>query len=291
MVFRKRHWIRWGGAALAAALACLMWAFWVEPQRLCTTYESVPVACWAGTETRVRLAVAGDFHFKPGESARAEKIVATILAGNPDVVLLLGDYVNGHSLKTSMSPEKIASHLKPLAERVPVFAVLGNHDAYVGRHVIAKALRSAGIEVFEEKSLCEPDLPDGTQIVLGGTLDAHSFYPIFDGTDIPENPFAGQAPFILLTHSPDAVPFLNASVDLTLCGHTHGGQICLPGGVPVVTSSRLVGRRFAAGMHTVPATGKPVFITRGLGTSILPLRFFCPPEIAFIDLVPAAPLP
>lgn len=250
------------------------------------TFENVPVAQWAGTDKRVRLAVVGDFHFAPGDDDWAKRIVETILSGNPDVVLLLGDYVNGHSLKTSMPPTEIAAHLKPLAERVPVFAVLGNHDAFVGRQLISAALQSVGIEVFEEKAVRELNLPDGVRIILGGTVDAHSFYPVFDATDVPRNPLAGNAPFILLTHSPDAVLFLNETVDLTVCGHTHGGQICLPGGVPVVTSSRLVGRDFAAGMHSAPATGTPVFITRGVGTSILPMRFFCLPEVAFIDLIP-----
>lgn len=287
MAFLKKRRI-WGGficAGLLAGIACFLWAFYVEPRRLCTTQASVPVEIWAGTEKRVRLAIAGDFHFAPNDKAWAEQIVDAILAGKPDVVLLLGDYVNGHSLATSMPPTEIASHLKRLAEHVPVFAVLGNHDAYVGRHVIAEAFRSVGIEVFTEKTVRELRLPDETQIALGGTLDAHSFYPMFGKNDIPENPLAGRAPFVVLTHSPDAALFSNTSVDLMVCGHTHGGQICLPGSVPVVTSSRLVGRDFAAGLHRITQTENPIFITRGIGTSILPLRFFCPPEIAFIDLV------
>ena len=107
--------------------------------------------------------------------------------------------------------------------------------------------------------------------MVGGTLDAHSYFPVFDADEIPENPSSGALPFILLSHSPDVLPFLNAAADLTVCGHTHGGQLCLPGGWPVFNSCRIVGNDFAAGMKTVPQSGKAIFITRGLGTSILPL--------------------
>ena len=117
--------------------------------------------------------------------------------------------------------------------------------------------------------------------------DAHSYFPVFDADEIPENPSSGALPFILLSHSPDVLPFLNAAADLTVCGHTHGGQFCLPGGWPVFNSCRIVGNDFAAGMKTVPQSGKAIFITRGLGTSILPARFFCPPELAVIELIPA----
>lgn len=289
MVFRKKRWILGGlgGVALVTAITCFLWAFYIEPRRLCTTYECVRVPVWAGTEKQIRLAVAGDFHFAPGDGIWAEEIVDAVLAGKPDVVFLLGDYVNGHRLKTSMHPTEIAAHLKRLADHVPVFAVLGNHDAYVGRKLIAEALQAVGINVFTEKAIRKLILSDGTRIVVGGTLDAHSYYPIFDGNDIPKNPLPGETPFILLTHSPDATVFLNDTVDLMLCGHTHGGQICLPGGIPVITSSRLVGRELAAGLHRESANQTAIFVTRGLGTSILPLRFCCPPEIAFIDLVPA----
>lgn len=281
----KRAAVFIAGFAFAAGALCGAWAFRVEPNLLCVTHECVSAETWAGTQNRVRIAVAGDFHFAPDDGARAEKIIDAILAGTPDVVCLLGDYVNGHSAEATMPPKQIAAHFRRLAERVPVFAVLGNHDAYVGRRLVADALREAGITVFTEKSTRTQTLPNGAQIVFGGTVDAHSFFPVFDAEDVPKNPLAGKAPFVLLSHSPDVLPFLDADAELTLCGHTHGGQICLPGGVPVFSSCRIVGRQFAAGMQTVPATGKPIFITRGLGTSILPLRFCCPPEIAFVDLV------
>lgn len=286
MIFSKQKLCAYCIVISLCAILCLLWAFFVEPNRLCFTREKICFENWREDALGGKIVVLGDFHFSPGDEKRAEKIVNAVLAEAPDAIFLLGDYVNGHSRKASMPPETIAAVLGRLTEAAPVLAVLGNHDAYVGRSEIASALRRHGIYVFEEKGGRELKLKSGGKIFVGGTLDAHSYFPIFDSDEIPENPDTGRHPFILLSHSPDVLPFLNKTVDLTLCGHTHGGQICLPGGLPLVNSCRVAGRKFTSGMQTVPASGKAVFITRGLGTSVLPLRFFCPPEIAVIEISP-----
>lgn len=291
MILKKKKIGIFLGGGFLTAILCFLWAFFVEPDMLSITRERVFFEVWKGTKNCGKIAVVGDFHFAPGDAARAKKITAALLSESPDAVFLLGDYVNGHRRESSMLPEEIAGHLGRLAEKVPVWAVLGNHDAYVGRREITDALRRVGIRVFDEKGTAELCLKNGTRIAVGGTVDAHGFFPVFDAKDVPENPSAGILPFILLSHSPDVLPFLNATIDLTLCGHTHGGQICLPGGFPVFNSCRIAGNKFASGMRSVPASRKPIFITRGLGTSILPLRFFCPPEIALIELLPAEPSP
>lgn len=283
---KKKYFPIFGSGVLLAFFCCLSWAFFVEPNRLCTTRERIEIGIWTGTENYAKLAVVGDFHFAPDDAERAEKIVDAVLAESPDAVFLLGDYVNGHKRETSMPSDVIAKHLGRLATHVPVLAVLGNHDAYIGRQATARALREAGIHVFEEKGTEELVLKNGSRIVVGGTLDAHGYFPLFNAAEVPENPLAGKVPFVLLSHSPDVLPFLNETVDLTLCGHTHGGQICLPGGIPVFNSCRVAGHRFSSGMQVVSATGKPIFITRGLGTSVVPMRFFCPPEVAVLELVP-----
>jgi len=92
------------------------------------------------------------------------------------------------------------------------------------------------------------------------------------------------APVILLTHTPDVFPEVPASVALTLAGHTHGGQVYIPGiGRPVVPSR--FGDRYAYG-HIVEE-GRHLFVSAGIGTAILPLRFLTPPELVVITLTPA----
>lgn len=230
----------------------------------------------------------GRFSFRPDDGSRAERIADAIAAANPDAVLLLGDFAKGHSRATSMEPRGVAACFRSLAARVPVFAVLGNHDAYVGSRALAEALREAGVRVFDGKGACVATLRNGARVAFGGTLDPHGYFSEFDADWVPRRPAeaGAETPFVLLSHSPDVAPFLNGTVDLAVCGHTHGGQICLPGGVPVTTSCRGVGRAFTAGLFRVPGAGTPLFVTRGLGTSIVPARLFCPPEIAFLELVP-----
>jgi predicted MPP superfamily phosphohydrolase len=93
------------------------------------------------------------------------------------------------------------------------------------------------------------------------------------------------APVLLLTHNPDVFPDVPARVSLTLAGHTHGGQVRLPLiGAPVVPS--VYGQRYAAGL--VVEGGRALFVTTGIGTSIVPLRIGVPPEIAVLRVVPAS---
>ena len=94
-----------------------------------------------------------------------------------------------------------------------------------------------------------------------------------------------EAACLLLAHNPDSLPHVPLSVDLALCGHTHGGQIRLPGWGPVFTSSEH-GQRFASGWVEEPGVALG-YVSRGLGTVILPARLNCAAELAVFDLVPA----
>jgi predicted MPP superfamily phosphohydrolase len=156
------------------------------------------------------------------------------------------------------------------------FAVLGNHDRRAGYAAVAARLQAHGYRVLRN---------DGTLwrgIWLAGTDDPHRGRP-----DLPAA-LAGAppgAPRILLTHSPELFPqAIAAGVDLALAGHTHGGQVRLPGIGAILTASRL-GRRYSMGEYR--AGRSLLFVSRGLGTVHLPVRLFCPPELALFDLRPA----
>ena len=274
--------------ATALPVAIFSRMYFYEPAQLVVTHVRVPVKQWAGTRRRATFCAVGDLHLRREDSARALDIVSKMLAQKPDAFLLLGDYTHGHTRKDSMSPREIARNLAPLAAGgTPCFAVLGNHDAYGGREAFANEFAEVGIELFTEAGTQVFRLGNGTEILIGGTLDAPSFFGIFDKSCVPENPEPNVRPFVLLTHSPDIAPYLNETVDLTLCAHTHGGQICLPGGIPICTSTRTaLGRKYVYGLTDVPAGGK-IFTTRGTGTSMLPFRLFCLPEIVVVELVPA----
>lgn len=276
--------------AFACVAAVLIWARFVEPELLTLTRLEFPVAAWTGTEKRVRAVVLSDLHLGVGESEkrRLARIVEKTLAQKPDAVFLLGDYEKGVRRDGMMDAGTFAEGLRPLAATVPVFACLGNHDPYYGSEALIRALKSVGARLERKGVALFSGGRGNAEMRIVIALDPDSYgaveeiFPAF-------SPNAGT-PTVLLVHSPDVFPLLDETrgVDFAFCGHTHGGQICLPFGVPLCTSSRVVGRDFAHGLKDFPAGGK-MFVTRGLGTSVLPMRLFCPPEIVVVDFVPAAP--
>ncbi|MEF2280239.1 metallophosphoesterase [Deinococcus sp. YIM 134068] len=211
--------------------------------------------------------------------------VDAALALRPDVVLVTGDFVDAD---LTASPAPLFRELARLRAPLGVWAVWGNHDLeYTARvahrtgqpareaqdtfgrklgQVDIRLLRNAGVTLRDDLFLAGVDDLRRGQPDLAAALG-----------DTPED-----AAVLLMSHNPDLLPEVPARVGLTLCGHTHGGQVCLPGGVPLLTSSRH-GRRFAAGFVGGPASG---FVSRGLGVTTVPLRLNCPPEIVVFDLVP-----
>ena len=155
------------------------------------------------------------------------------------------------------------------ALRGPVYAVLGNHDTIR----MVPALEAMGIRVLLNE--CVAIARGGARIHLAGIDDAH-FFRVDNiekaGDPIPEDSFA-----VLLSHTPEIYrQAAHAGFDLLLAGHTHGGQICLPGGIPITLDSRLP-RRFGAGawVHQDMAG----YTSVGAGSSIVAVRLNCPPEI------------
>jgi uncharacterized protein len=159
---------------------------------------------------------------------------------------------------------KIVGHLKQ-----PVYGVLGNHDTIR----MLPGLEAMGFRMLQNE--CEPIRRGDQAIYLAGIDDAHYFR--VDNLEkaaaaIPEGAFA-----VLLSHTPEIYrQAAHAGFDLILSGHTHGGQICLPGSIPLTLDSVLP-RRMGAGAWRY---GKMAGYTSvGAGSSVVPVRFNCPPEI------------
>ena len=271
------------GVAAGCALALLAWARFIEPAMLMVKRIEVPVKQWSGTQMQMRAVVLSDLHLGSGEKEekRLERIAEKVLSLSPDVVFLLGDYVKGTKKEGMMTPEKIAFGLRRVSERVPVFGCLGNHDAFGGNTALMNAFRKQDIHVFRKVAIPFGTPRTGAQMQLVVTLDPDSFGAVPE--ILPDFNTQEKMPTVVLAHSPDVFPMLvGRNIDFTLCGHTHGGQICLPGGIALVSSTRRVGTDFAYGLKDVPESGS-MFVSRGLGTSILPMRLFCPPEILVVD--------
>lgn len=245
-----------------------VWVFLIEPNLLVTKNVVVKNEALKG----VKIAIAGDFHLAKHDENRIKKAVKLLNETNSDLILLVGDYVNGISEIQTLSFDKITSNLSRLKSKNGVYAVIGNHDIWLGQDKVKSALSKANIDILDNEN--RKININGTMITLAGTNDFTE-----DKADLVKTLKNAKKPIILMTHNPDIFPFVPKDVDITISGHTHGGQIVLPFfGALVVPSG--YGNRYASGF--VVEDDRTIFITKGIGTSILPIRFNCTPEIVVI---------
>ncbi len=270
---------------LAAALVVACWALWIEPASLSNETHSLVLPGWSSHAGRLRIAVIADLHVgSPWNGlGRLDRVVAVVAAAHPDLVLLAGDFVTTEVMGGRfVPPEAIAARLGKLAAPLGVYAVLGNHDWWCDGLRVADALDRHGIRVLTNEAVRLED--GGRSFWLAGVDDIWGGKPDLEAALAQ---VTDSSPVILLTHNPDLFPKVPTRVALTVAGHTHGGQVRLPFiGRPVVPSVH--GSRYAAG-H-VQEEGRHLFVTTGVGTSILGVRFRVPPEVSVLDIHPPGPV-
>lgn len=241
----------------------------IEPNKLEVTNYVIQDQELSG----VKIVFASDFHIKPHQQNRLEKIVDLINSQNPDLVLSAGDFVSGHLQKTTMTPEDIAKCLGKVKSKYGFYTTLGNHDQWYGEEEITKNLEANKIKVLNNTN--KKVIVNGKPIYIAGIQYKPSMIQISNAIDNT------QKPTIMLTHSPDEFKKIPQDyVNLILAGHTHGGQIRLPLLGPLFTASNY-GDKYAKGL--IKEDGKTMITTTGIGTSILPIRFNCTPEIVVIE--------
>lgn len=195
----------------------------------------------------------------------------------PDLILLVGDYViQGVVGGTFISPERAAASLSGLRAPLGVYAVLGNHDWWLDAGRVGRALTDNGMTLLEDANVRL--ISEDCTFTLVGISD------FWEGPHDVSKAFAGldpRLPSIAFTHNPDVFPQLPNPVSLAIAGHTHGGQVNLPGLGRLIVPSRF-GERFAAGV--IDEVGQKYFVSTGIGSSILPVRFRVPPEVSIVKL-------
>lgn len=207
-----------------------------------------------------------DLHVDRNEAAmlRVSELVGDL---RYDLCVLTGDYrfkTYGPFAAALDGVERVRRHL-----RGPVYGVLGNHDTIQ----MVPALEAMGIRMLLNE--CEVIARDDQRIYLAGVDDAH-FYRMDNiekaALEIPDGAFS-----ILLSHTPEIYrQAAHAHFALMLSGHTHGGQICLPGSIPITLESALPRRMGAGRWQYNEMTG---YTSVGAGSSVVPVRLNCPPEI------------
>jgi predicted MPP superfamily phosphohydrolase len=246
----------------------------------------------------LKLVQMSDFHYDNGllSEKMLTEAIAISNAAKPDLVILTGDYVNAKAKPI----HQLALRLKNLESRYGSYAVLGNHDIYYpnSKSEIINALTNVGINVLWNQIA----YPFGEKLPIVGLADCYS--QEFNPESIM-NQLDSSTPRIVLSHNPDTAEILKKwRVDLQLSGHTHGGQIVIPGMGPAIiyytkilkkipkkirrklpflhnTHSILRHWQWSEGLHQVG--NNQLYVNRGLGT-YFPGRLFCPPEVTVMTL-------
>ncbi|MEO7673835.1 MAG: metallophosphoesterase [Pyrinomonadaceae bacterium] len=285
-------------AAFVAAL-CLAYSYFIEPRRLVINQYELKIKDWNPAFDGIRVALISDVHAGSNgiDDAKLREIVSRTNEQDVDAIFLLGDYVSqvpagGMPTKRKglrTEPADIANGLSGLRAKYGVFVVLGNHDQWSEPVALSAEFERVGYKVLDGK-LAEIKLNNSQNLRILGLKD-HSNIGVWKlYSDEAKNILAaseGTGDVIVLQHSPDIVPIITGDLQISndlkimFAGHTHGGQFWLPViGAPIVPSS--YGQKFARG-H-VKDSGIDVFVTSGIGTSILPFRFMVPPEIAVVTI-------
>ena len=250
---------------LTCILLLFFWGFIIEPNLLRVKKYTIKNDLLKG----VKLVFASDFHIDRYAKKRLERTVRLINAQNPDLVILGGDFIKGHDGKFTLDIETQSRELGKIKAKTA--AVLGNHDGWYDKERVAEALSNCGISVLANSNIKVDDL------WIAGVEDLQTGNP-----DITKALKNTSRPRILITHSPDIYYDVKENVDLILAGHTHGGQVYIPFfGAPSVPSK--YGSKFAE--RIINETQNTMIITKGIGTSILPVRFCAVPEIIVIEFV------
>jgi uncharacterized protein len=263
---------------LAAGLAG--WGFWLEPRRLVRREQAVAIDGWPAALDGLRIAVASDLHIGSPHVplARLPALVRAINAARADLILLGGDYLVARVVGGRFVPaEQVVRGLSALEAPLGVYAVLGNHDRRRGRAPASVAAFAGGHPQLLENRAMRIER-NGAAFWLAGLGDWKHGSPDVPGTLAQ---VVDDAPVIALTHNPDLFPHLPERIALTVCGHTHIGQVRLPLIGALYTASRH-GQRYARGL--IREGTKQLFVSAGIGTSWLPLRFGAPPEIAVLRI-------
>jgi predicted MPP superfamily phosphohydrolase len=272
---------------------CIVYGYYIEPRMLIANKQTLKLQNWDPAFNNLKIVTVSDIHGGSNyvDEEKIRRVVHLINEQNADVVVLLGDYVSqvgegGAELK--MPIETIAENLKGIKAKYGVYAVLGNHDGAYDDRKIAAELERAGIDVLENE--IRALTINNRRLRLLGLKDHMKFQFWISFDSEVRNIIAGNEPggdIIVLQHSPDVYEVLNyhktlgTDFKLMLAGHTHGGQIWLPIlGAPIVPSS--YGQKYARG-HIIEKTND-MFVTSGVGTSLLPFRFGVPPEIAVLTI-------
>ena len=238
-------------------------------QRYDLAYDNLP-ASFDG----YRIAQISDLHNAVFGKNNSELLEVTAKE-NPDIIVFTGDLIDDET----ENPDEIAALLKKFSEIAPCFYVTGNHEAEIYREYFAfeKSIRSYIKTLHTESYKIEKN---GEKIYIAG-IDDPVFNPQFDEDLAKLGEKKGFT--VLLSHRPEYFPqYAEYGFETVLTGHTHGGQIRLPFIGAILTPSQGLFPEYDSGLYSEGNTN--MIISKGLGTSVIPIRFHNMPEVVLVQL-------
>ncbi len=258
------------GSVVLGGVYPFLEAKWLGVTRRTVRLRNLP-APFEGTT----VAFLADVHHGPFvPRAYVRHVVATTNALGPDIIALGGDYT--HAGHRYIAP--VHEDLAGLKARLGRFAVLGNHDHWDGLVESIAGVERSGITLLRNSGAWIEE--GGARLRVAGVADLWTGRP--DVARAVGDEATGGDAVLLLSHNPDVAETLrDPRVGLMLSGHTHGGQVVIPGyGAPRVPSR--YGQKYLRGLVRGPSC--PVYVTRGVGTITPPVRLFCRPEVVLLTL-------
>src|ERR1051325_11577295 len=266
-------------AVLPLIVFVIFWGFFIEPNRLIVREQTIRIDSWPRELDGLTIAVISDIHAGGSfiDDKKLHLIVDRTNQLHPELIVILGDYMSSNGWTSRrIEPEVFGPIMKNFSAPFGTYSVLGNHDNGYSRAKVRAGLEQNGIKVLDNEVLQIE--ARGVSLWLVGLADLWTRPQWIEQTvaQVPE----GQT-MIALTHNPDIFPNVPQRVPLVLAGHTHGGQVRFPFIGSVVQSSRF-GELYERG-HVIQ-NNHHLFVTTGIGTSIVPVRFGVPPEIVLLTL-------
>jgi uncharacterized protein len=277
---QRRHVVPYAGTqqpdtplrSLAVSLTHVARAALTEPYMLSIEHELIHLNRLPKVFDGFRVVQLSDIHHGPfSTTEQIERAVDTANRLQPDIIALTGDYIS----KERHYAAPCAEMLGRLNAKYGVYAVLGNHDHWVDAPLITDLFRAEGITVLINEGMRFEK--DGEAFWLAGVDDT------MVGLEDISLALAGAREDemkLLLAHNPILLRrAARAKIDLVLSGHTHGGQVAIRGERSAVKGAR---KRLLKGLGKLGNT--QMYVNRGLGTVVLPIRYGCPPEISLLEL-------
>lgn len=262
----------------------LLYGMLTEPRNLRVTETEAVLPAWSAQAAPARILLLADIHAALWDGDWLDRVVETSVALEPEAIFLLGDYCFTSGKRCfAMPPEQVGRHLAPLGKRCPVYFVTGNHDLFPEVIGIQQVLTRRGFISLQSGKDKEIVFANGCRLRLrgGAFVSERDTSPALNKRFRPEKEGQHAIPLMSVIHNPYHFLRRNMAGDIIVSGHTHGGQICRPGRLPIRRQGPMSTEWQRGGWHRA-GSGKPLYISRGIGTTLLPLRYNCPPEITLL---------